>query len=312
MRALRGGKYRLMRKIQNSGRLNGGIIMAVITMKQLLEAGVHFGHQTRKWNPKMSKYIYAARNDIHIIDLQLTVGKVEEAYKFVVETVKEGKSILFVGTKKQAQEAIKEEAERCGMFYVNSRWLGGTMTNFKTIRTRIDRMEKLEKMETNGEFDLLPKKEVAKLKKELAKLQLNLGGIRNMTRLPGALYVVDPHGEDIAVAEARKLNIPVVAITDTNCDPDLIDYVIPGNDDAIRAIKLISSVIANAVIEANQGEAYSVPEEDVSESMESAIDEKPEDKTKEAAAEEAPVSEEAPIEQAPAEGAPAADEKEGE
>ena len=202
--------------------------MAVITMKQLLEAGVHFGHQTRKWNPKMSKYIYAARNDIHIIDLQLTVGLIEEAYKFVVETVKEGKSILFVGTKKQAQEAIKEEAERCGMFYVNSRWLGGTLTNFKTIRSRIDRMVKLEKMEESGEFDLLPKKEVAKLKEEMNKLQTNLGGIKDMNKMPGAMFIVDPHNEDIAVSEARKLGIPVIAITDTNCDPDLIDYVIPG------------------------------------------------------------------------------------
>ncbi|MGN0813639.1 MAG: 30S ribosomal protein S2 [Candidatus Coproplasma sp.] len=228
--------------------------MAVITMKQLLEAGVHFGHQTRKWNPKMGKYIYAARNDIHIIDLQLTVGLIEEAYKFVVETVKEGKSILFVGTKKQAQDAIKEEAERCGMFYVNSRWLGGTLTNFKTIRSRIDRMVKLEKMEESGEFDLLPKKEVAKLKEEMNKLQTNLGGIKNMSKMPGAMFIVDPHNEDIAVAEARKLNIPIIAITDTNCDPDLIDYVIPGNDDAIRAIKLIAGVMANAVIEANQGE----------------------------------------------------------
>ncbi len=234
--------------------------MAVITMKQLLEAGVHFGHQTRKWNPKMSKYIYAARNDIHIIDLQMTVGLIEEAYKFVVETVKEGKSILFVGTKKQAQEAIKEEAERCGMFYVNSRWLGGTLTNFKTIRSRIDRMVRLEKMEESGEFDLLPKKEVAKLKEEMNKLRTNLGGIRNMNKMPGAMFVVDPHNEDIAVSEARKLGIPVIAITDTNCDPDLIDYVIPGNDDAIRAIKLISGVMANAVIEANQGETPVVEE----------------------------------------------------
>lgn len=236
--------------------------MAVITMKQLLEAGVHFGHQTRKWNPKMSKYIYAARNDIHIIDLQITVGLVEEAYKFVVESVKEGKSVLFVGTKKQAQDAIKEEAERCGQYYVNSRWLGGTLTNFKTIRSRIDRMVKLEKMEESGEFDLLPKKEVAKLKEEMTKLQTNLGGIRDMTKMPGVMFVVDPHNEDIAVAEARKLHIPIVAITDTNCDPDLIDYVIPGNDDAIRAIKLIAGVMANAVIEANQGEAYSVEEEE--------------------------------------------------
>ncbi len=230
--------------------------MAVITMKQLLEAGVHFGHQTRKWNPKMSKYIYAARNDIHIIDLQLTVDLIEEAYKFVCESAKEGKTVLFVGTKKQAQDAVKEEAERCGMYYVNSRWLGGTLTNFKTIRTRIDRMVKIEKMEQSGEFDLLPKKEVAKLKEEYEKLQNNLGGIRDMNKLPGVMFVVDPHIEDIAVAEARKLNIPIVAITDTNCDPDLIDYVIPGNDDAIRAIKLIASVMANAVIEANQGEAY--------------------------------------------------------
>lgn len=235
--------------------------MAVITMKQLLEAGVHFGHQTRKWNPKMGKYIYAARNDIHIIDLQLTVGLVEEAYRFVCDTVKEGKSVLFVGTKKQAQDAIKEEAERCGQYYINSRWLGGTLTNFKTIRSRIDRMVRLEKMEENGEFEQLPKKEVAKLKEEMTKLQTNLGGIRDMNKMPGVMFVVDPHNEDIAVAEARKLNIPIVAITDTNCDPDLIDYVIPGNDDAIRAVKLIASVIANAVIEANQGEAYSVEEE---------------------------------------------------
>ena len=236
--------------------------MAVISMKQLLEAGVHFGHQTRKWNPKMDKYIYASRNDIHIIDLQLTVELIEEAYKFVCESVKEGKSVLFVGTKKQAQDAIKEEAERCGMYYVNSRWLGGTLTNFKTIRSRIDRMVKIEKMEASGEFDLLPKKEVAKLKDEFDKLQTNLGGIREMNKLPGVMFIVDPHNEDIAVAEARKLNIPIVAITDTNCDPDLIDYVIPGNDDAIRAVKLISSVIANAVIEANQGETPVLPVEE--------------------------------------------------
>ena len=229
--------------------------MAVITMKQLLEAGVHFGHQTRKWNPKMKKYIFAARNDIHIIDLQLTVGLVEKAYAFVVDTVKAGKSILFVGTKKQAQEAIRDEATRCGQFYINSRWLGGTLTNFKTIRSRIERLNRLEKMEENGEFDLLPKKEVLGLKKEMTKLEANLGGIKEMKTLPGAMFVVDPHNEDIAVQEARKLHIPIIAITDTNCDPDLIDYVIPGNDDAIRAVKLLSSVIANAVIEANQGEA---------------------------------------------------------
>ena len=258
--------------------------MAVITMKQLLEAGVHFGHQTRKWNPKMKKYIFAARNDIHIIDLQLTVGLVEEAYKFVVETVKAGKSILFVGTKKQAQEAIKEEATRCGQFYINSRWLGGTLTNFKTIRSRIDRLNKLQRMEESGDFDLLPKKEVLGLKKEMEKLEANLGGIREMKNLPGAMFIVDPHNEDIAVQEARKLHIPIVAITDTNCDPDLIDYVIPGNDDAIRAVKLLSSVIANAVIEANQGEAVNaemaeavaeVPAESIEEVVESAEEESP-------------------------------------
>ena len=232
--------------------------MAVITMKQLLEAGVHFGHQTRKWNPKMKKYIFAARNDIHIIDLQLTVGLIEQAYSFVADSVKAGKSVLFVGTKKQAQEAIKEEAQRCGQFYINSRWLGGTLTNFKTIRSRIDRLNKLNKMEESGEFDLLPKKEVLGLKKEMEKLENNLGGIKDMKGLPGVMFIVDPHNEDIAVQEARKLNIPIVAITDTNCDPDLIDYVIPGNDEAIRAVKLISSVIANAVIEANQGETMDV------------------------------------------------------
>ena len=236
--------------------------MAVISMKQLLEAGVHFGHQTRKWNPKMKKYIFAARNDIHIIDLQLTANLIEEAYKFVVESVKAGKSVLFVGTKKQAQEAMKEEAERCGQYYVNSRWLGGCLTNFKTMRSRVERLEKLEAMEANGDFNLLPKKEVMLLKKEMEKLQANLGGIKKMKSMPGVMFVVDPHNEDIAIKEAKKLGIKIVAITDTNCDPDVVDYVIPGNDDAIRAIKLISSVIANAVIEANQGaEALVAPVE---------------------------------------------------
>ena len=240
--------------------------MAVITMKQLLEAGVHFGHQTRKWNPKMKKYIFAARNDIHIIDLQITANLIEEAYAFVCESVKAGKSVLFVGTKKQAQDAIKEEAERCGQYYVNSRWLGGCLTNFKTMRSRVEYLEKLEAMETNGDFDNLPKKEVILLKKEMEKLQTNLNGIKNMKSMPGVMFVVDPHNEDIAIKEARKLGIKIVAITDTNCDPDEIDYVIPGNDDAIRAIKLISSVIANAVIEANQGEeALVVPEVDAAE-----------------------------------------------
>ena len=233
--------------------------MAVITMKQLLEAGVHFGHQTRRWNPKMKKYIFAARNDIHIIDLQLTANLIEEAYKFVCDSVKEGKTVLFVGTKKQAQDAIREEAERCGQFYVNSRWLGGCLTNFKTMRSRVERLEKLEAMEANGDFDLLPKKEVMLLKKEMGKLQANLGGIKKMKAMPGVMFVVDPHNEDIAIKEAKKLGIKVVAITDTNCDPDEIDYVIPGNDDAIRAIKLIASVIANAVIEANQGEEAVAP-----------------------------------------------------
>ena len=229
--------------------------MAVITMKQLLETGVHFGHQTRRWNPKMKKYIYGERNGIHIINLEQTVELIEnEVYPFVVEQAKQGKSVLFVGTKKQAQDAIKEEAIRCGQFYVNSRWLGGTLTNFKTIRSRVDRLNKLNTMEKMGEFDLLPKKEVANLKAERDKLETNLGGIKEMRSLPGVMFIVDPDQEDIAVSEARKLNIPIVALTDTNCDPDLIDYVIPGNDDAIRAVKLIASVIADAVIEANQGE----------------------------------------------------------
>ena len=247
--------------------------MAVITMKQLLEAGVHFGHQTRKWNPKMKKYIFAARNDIHIIDLQLTAALIEDAYKFVCDSVKAGKTVLFVGTKKQAQDAIKEEAERCGQFYVNSRWLGGCLTNFKTMRSRVERLEKLEKMEADGEFDLLPKKEVMLLKKEMGKLQTNLGGIKKMKSMPGVMFVVDPHNEEIAVKEARKAGIPVVAITDTNCDPDVIDYVIPGNDDAIRAIKLISSVIANAVIEANQGAEALAPVQEAEEKEPESIEE---------------------------------------
>jgi len=230
--------------------------MSVISMKQLLEAGVHFGHQTRRWNPKMAKYIYAARNDIHIVDLQITVDHIEAAYKFVVEAAKTGKPVLFVGTKKQAQEAVKEEAIRCGQYYVNSRWLGGTLTNYKTIRTRIDRLIRLTQMEKLGEFEILPKKEVAKLKAQRDKLELNLGGIKEMPQMPGLMFVVDPKKEAIAVAEARALNIPIVGIVDTNCDPDDVDYVIPGNDDAIRAIKLIVSVMANAVIEANQGAEY--------------------------------------------------------
>ncbi len=230
--------------------------MAVISMKQLLEAGVHFGHQTKRWNPKMGKYIYDARNDIHIVDLALTVDLVEQAYKFIYDTAAAGKSILFVGKKKQAKEAIQSEAERCGMFYMNQRWLGGTLTNFQTIRTRIDKLNKLNQMEAIGEFELLPKKEVIKLKAERDVLEKNLGGIKNMRNLPGALFVVDLKVEHIAVQEARALGIPVVGLVDTNCDPDLVDYVIPGNDDAIRAVKLIASVMADAVIAAKEGVEY--------------------------------------------------------
>ena len=249
--------------------------MAVITMKQLLETGVHFGHQTRRWNPKMKKYIYGERNGIHIINLEKTVELIEkDVYPFVVEMAKQGKTVLFVGTKKQAQDAIKEEAERCGQFYVNQRWLGGMLTNFKTIRSRVDRLNKLNNMEKMGEFDLLPKKEVANLKIERDKLEANLGGIKDMRSLPGLMFIVDPAAEDIAVKEARDLNIPIVAITDTNCDPDLIDHVIPGNDDAIRAVKLIASVIANAVIEANQGEEFRV-EEDEPVAVEQVMEEAP-------------------------------------
>ena len=228
--------------------------MAVVSMKQLLEAGVHFGHQTRRWNPKMAKYIFTERNGIYIIDLQKTVKKLEEAYNFVRSVVENGESILFVGTKKQAAESVKEEAQRCGMHYVNARWLGGMMTNFKTIRQRINRLSQLRKMEEDGTFNLLPKKEVTKLNLEIEKLEKFLGGIKNMDKLPGALFVVDPRKERIAVSEAKNLGIPIVAIVDTNCDPDEIDYVIPGNDDAIRAVKLIAGAMANAVLEAKQGE----------------------------------------------------------
>ena len=233
--------------------------MAVISMKQLLEAGVHFGHQTRRWNPKMATYIFTERNGIYIIDLQKTVKKLEEAYFFVRDMAASGESILFVGTKKQAQDAIKEEAERCGQFYVNARWLGGMLTNFKTMRTRIARLNQLQKMQADGTFDLLPKKEVIKLQLEIAKLEKYLGGVKEMKKLPGALFVVDSRKEKNAIAEARKLNIPIVAIVDTNCDPDEIDYVIPGNDDAIRAIKLISQTMANAVLEGKQGEQLDDP-----------------------------------------------------
>ena len=227
--------------------------MAVVSMKQLLEAGVHFGHQTRRWNPKMAKYIFTERNGIYIIDLQKTVKKLEEAYNFVRTLAENGQTILFVGTKKQAADAVKEEASRVGMYYVNARWLGGMLTNFKTMRTRIDRLAQLKKMQEDGTFDMLPKKEVMKLLGEMEKLEKYLGGVKEMKKLPGALFVVDPRKEHNAIAEARKLHIPIVAIVDTNCDPDEIDYVIPANDDAIRAIRLISSTMANAVQEGRQG-----------------------------------------------------------
>ena len=230
--------------------------MAIISMKQLLEAGVHFGHQTRRWNPKMAEYIFTERNGIYIIDLQKTVKKVEEAYNFVREITEQGGEILFVGTKKQAQESIKEEAERVGMYFVNARWLGGMLTNFTTIRKRIQRMDQLKKMAEDGTFDQLPKKEVVNLTIEAEKLEKNLGGIKDMKKLPAAIFIVDPKKEHNAVAEARKLNIPIIAIVDTNCDPDEIDYVIPGNDDAIRAVKLITSTMANAVLEGKQGEQF--------------------------------------------------------
>ena len=239
--------------------------MAVVFMKQLLEAGVHFGHQTRRWNPKMAKYIFTERNGIYIIDLQKTVKKLDEAYNFVRDVAAEGGDILFVGTKKQAQESVREEALRCGMHYVNARWLGGMMTNFRTIRRRIDRMEQINKMREDGTFEMLPKKEVAKLELELEKLEKFLGGVKTMDKLPKAMFIVDPRKERIAVSEARKLNIPIVAIVDTNCDPDEIDYVIPGNDDAIRAVKLIAGAMADAVLEGRQGTQDAPAEEEVQE-----------------------------------------------
>lgn len=253
--------------------------MAVISMKQLLEAGVHFGHQTRKWNPKMAKYIFTSRNDIHIINLEDTAVLVEKAYAFVKQQAEEGKIILFVGTKKQAQQAIADEATRCGMYYINSRWLGGTLTNFKTIRSRIERLNNINRMEKVGEFNILPKKEVIKLKAERDKLEKNLGGIKDMPRIPDLLFIVDPKKEHLAVKEAKTLGLPIVALVDTNCDPEPIDYVIPGNDDAIRAVSLIAGAMANAVIEAKEGEAPVVEGE-----------EKPAEETA-VAAEVAPVAE---------------------
>ena len=235
--------------------------MSVIAMKQLLEAGVHFGHQTRRWNPKMAEYIFTERNGIYIIDLQKTVKKIEEAYDFIRSVAADGGEILFVGTKKQAQETIKEEAIRVGMHYVDARWLGGMLTNFKTIKRRIDRLEQLHKMEEDGTFDLLPKKEVSNLKGEMEKLEKYLGGIKNLKKTPAAMFVVDPRKEKIAISEAKKLGIPVVAIVDTNCDPEEVDYVIPGNDDAIRAVKLVTSTIANAVVEGREGKMGAAAEE---------------------------------------------------
>ena len=244
--------------------------MAVVAMKQLLEAGVHFGHQTRRWDPKMAEYIFQARNGIHIIDLQKTSKKIDEAYDFMRSQAEEGKKVLFVGTKKQAQECMKEAAEKSGMYYVDQRWLGGMLTNFDTIQKRIQRLKELETMEQDGTFDVLPKKEVILLKKEMEKLEKNLGGIKEMTELPGVIFLVDPKKERIAVLEAKKLGIPTVGIVDTNCNPEDLDYPIPGNDDAIRAVKLIADVMANAVIEGKQGESFeTVEEQEVSEEAES-------------------------------------------
>ena len=240
--------------------------MAVVAMKQLLEAGVHFGHQTRRWDPRMAEYIFQARNGIHIIDLQKTSKKLDEAYAFLKEQAEEGKTVLFVGTKKQAQECMKEAAIKCGMYYVDQRWLGGMLTNFETIRTRVQRLKDLEAMQEDGTFDVLPKKEVILLKKEMEKLERNLGGIKDMEELPGVIFLVDPKKERIAILEARKLDIPVIGLVDTNCNPEDVDYAIPGNDDAIRAVKLIADVMANAVIEGRQGESFeNAEEQDISE-----------------------------------------------
>ena len=247
--------------------------MAVVAMKQLLEAGVHFGHQTKRWDPKMAEYIYQARNGIHIIDLQKTSKKIDEAYKFMKDIAEEGKTILFVGTKKQAQECVKDAAIKSNMFYVDQRWLGGMLTNFKTIRTRIARLNKLEEMENDGTFEVLPKKEVAALKNEKEKLEKNLGGIRDMKEMPGAMFVVDPKNERIAVLEAKKLNIPIVGLVDTNCNPEDVDYPIPGNDDAIRAVKLITDVMANAIIEGRQGEALDNEQEEIATEEPTSIEE---------------------------------------
>ena len=251
--------------------------MAVVAMKQLLEAGVHFGHQTRRWDPKMAEYIFQARNGIHIIDLQKTSKKIDEAYDFIKGQVEEGKTVLFVGTKKQAQECVKEAAEICGMYYVDQRWLGGMLTNFDTIKGRVKRLKDLETMQEDGTFDVLPKKEVILLKKEMEKLERNLGGIKEMNEIPGVMFVVDPKKERIAILEAKKLGIPVVGLVDTNCNPEEVDYAIPGNDDALRAVKLITQVMANAVIEGKQGETFAIGgSEEVEETAEDVAEEKQE------------------------------------
>ena len=266
--------------------------MAVVAMKQLLEAGVHFGHQTRRWDPKMAEYIFQARNGIHIIDLQKTSKKLDETYAFLKEQAEEGKTILFVGTKKQAQDCVKEAAEKCGMYYVNQRWLGGTLTNFSTIRKRIDRLEELERMQEDGTFDVLPKKEVILLKKEMEKLEKNLGGIKDMKELPGVMFIVDPKKERIGILEARKLGIPVIGLIDTNCNPEDVDYAIPGNDDAIRAVALIADCMANAVIEGRQGESMEAVETEMTEESEDAEVSEPESMEEVVAASEEEKSEE--------------------
>ena len=253
----------MLKKLWRKNKIREEIKLAVVAMKQLLEAGVHFGHQTRRWDPKMAEYIFQARNGIHIIDLQKTSKKLDEAYKFIKEQSEEGKTVLFVGTKKQAQECIKEAAEKCNMYYVDQRWLGGMLTNFKTIESRIQRLRDLEKMQEDGTFEVLPKKEVIGLKGEMEKLEKNLGGIKDMKEMPGVMFVVDPKKERIAILEARKLGIPVVGLVDTNCNPEDVDYPIPGNDDAIRAVKLIADVMANAVIEGRQGEDAEISSEDM-------------------------------------------------
>jgi len=265
------------KELYGSKKQKGGIKMAVVAMKQLLEAGVHFGHQTRRWNPKMAEYIFQARNGIHIIDLQKTSKKIDEAYEFLRSQSEEGKTVLFVGTKKQAQECIKEAAEKCGMYYVDQRWLGGMLTNFSTIKNRIQRLKDIEKMQEDGTFDVLPKKEVINLKKEMEKLQANLGGIKDMEELPGVLFIVDPKKEYNAINEAKRLNIPVVGIVDTNCNPEVLDYPIPGNDDAIRSVKLITDAMANAIIEGKQGESFELEEEEnQEESVEESSEKTPE------------------------------------